>query len=281
MKLRAWRRIGRKLVTYGLIVFSFGILLFPFYWMFISSFENEIYAYTPFHLLPISPSFRNYVELFLVGGGMVLKGLLNSTIIGFGTVGLTLLIAVPAAYAFARYKSRLMYTLFFILWFSSTIPGMVVGIPFYLFSREVGLYDTHLLMIIVYTSFLTPIALWMITPFFEAIPVELEEAALVDGCSRSQVFAKIFLPLALPGLAAMAIYVFIDSWNEFIFGLLLTFTNAKTLTVAMGLLTATRGITDYTYIVTGGIVSLLPPVILAVLFQRYIMKGLIQGALKY
>lgn len=281
MRPRIVKKTGRKILIYVLIGSSVALLLFPFYWMFISSFEDEIYAYTPFHLLPINPSLHNYLSLFSVGGGMVIKGLVNSTIIGFGTVGLTLLIAVPAAYAFARYKSRLMYTLFFVLWFSSTIPGLVVGIPFYLFSREIGLYDTHLLMIIVYTSFLTPLALWMITPFFEAIPVELEEAALVDGCSRAKVFTKIFLPLALPGLAAMAIYVFIDSWNEFIFGLLLTFTNAKTLTVAMGLLTSTRGITDYSIIVTGGIVSLLPPVILSVLFQRYIMKGLIQGALKY
>jgi multiple sugar transport system permease protein len=160
------------------------------------------------------------------------------------------------------------------------IPEISLVIPMYLFATRFGLFNTPIILVITYLSFALPFAIWLMAAFFETIPVELEDAARIDGCNRLGTLWRVILPISAPGLVSTGLFVFLLAWDEFFFALILTSTvSAKTVPVAIAEFTG-RYVVDVGGMMTGGVLAALPPVLLALLFMRYIVSGLTAGAVK-
>jgi ABC-type sugar transport system, permease component len=161
------------------------------------------------------------------------------------------------------------------------VPAIVLIVPLFLVVRQLGLIDTHLALVLVYTAFLLPFAIWMLRTFFLEIPQAVEAAARLDGCTRIGALFRIVLPLSLPGVAATATFVFVSSWNEYMFPLVLTTADAKVLTVRIAELTSgNQGFFDFGQLMAGGVITVLPALVLVLFMNRQIVKGLIEGATK-
>ena len=159
------------------------------------------------------------------------------------------------------------------------LPPIALLVPLYLTMSALGLLDTDLGLIIIYCSYVTPFVLWILSNYFLSIPAELEEAARVDGCSRMGALFRVILPAARPGLFATIMFAFILAWDEFLYALIFTSTNAKTIPVAIADFTG-RYSTDFGLVAAGGLIASVPPVLLAVAFQRFVVGGLAAGAVK-
>jgi len=160
------------------------------------------------------------------------------------------------------------------------IPEVSLVIPLYIIATKVGIYNTPLVLILTYLCFALPFAIWLIAAFFQTIPLELEDAARIDGCSRLRTLVQILIPVSAPGLVSTALFVFLLAWDEFFFALIFTSTiAAKTVPVAIAEFTG-RYVVDVTAMMTGGVLAAVPPVIMALIFQRYIVSGLTAGAVK-
>lgn len=264
-------------------------ILAPFIWLFISSIstKTELLA-LPLHWIPEKPTFGNYVKLFLGGMASISGGeippfnsaLKNSLIICLTVNVMCLIVGALAAYAFARMnfwlKKQMLVTIIAI----RMLPEIALILPLYMIMRTLKLMDTYAVLIIVYTSFILPFVIWILKSYFQSIPVELEEAAHMDGSSKIGILARIVLPLALPGIITTCIFAFLTAWDEFLFGLILTSTyNAKTIPVSISEFT-TRHMIDYGLMTTGGIIASLPPILIALVLQKYIINGLTEGGVK-
>ncbi len=268
----------RWVLWIGLAAFAV-LTLTPFLWLILSSVQpSAALLRSPAPLWPESLTLANYRKLFDATAGAYgvdfVRAMVNSTVAACAATALSLFIGVPGAYAFAR------------LWFPGRgvvllmLPGIAIVIPLYLSVRELGLYDRLLGLILAYTTFALPFVLWVMQAYFRTVPMELEEAARIDGCSRFGAFLRIALPLVGPGLAAAAIFVFLMAWDEFLFALTLTSTyRAKTLPVALAEFQG-RHFTDWGLMTAGGVLASLPPVAVALLMQRYLMTGLASGGVK-
>jgi multiple sugar transport system permease protein len=161
------------------------------------------------------------------------------------------------------------------------IPGLALAVPFFILFRTVHLLDSKVALVIAYTSFILPLTVWIMKGYFETVPVSLERAALVDGCSRLRAFLQIIVPVALPGIAAAAIFCFLVSWNEFLFALILTSTGkSQTIPIVISGFTQQARSTQYGSIFASGVVAVLPPVLIALLFQKYLVQGMLSGSTK-
>ncbi|NPV55025.1 MAG: carbohydrate ABC transporter permease [Firmicutes bacterium] len=280
MKIR--RKTVLQALTYVAVVISMGLLLIPFFWMFVTSLmrEREIYSnnYPNFHVLPQHPTFHNYISIFTeVQGGY--QSFANSLAIALPTTAIVVVLAVLAAYALSRLRVKGKNTILFTMLFSSMVPTMGILIPYYLFTIKAGLYDTKLILILTYVAYIMPYSVWVMKGFFDTIPASLEEAAMVDGCTRLQALYKIILPLSLPGLAATGIFAFISSWNEFLIGLVLTETKSVPYPVWISLFVGVYKVA-FAQLMAAAVVATIPVIIVALLFQKWILQGLIEGAVK-
>jgi multiple sugar transport system permease protein len=273
------RRITASVLIYlGFAVFLV-VALFPFYWMVATSFKtpNEVLATPPVYI-PEELSLRTFAELFLRRHFSAY--MINSIIVVCSATALSVGLSLFAAYGFARFRFPGRGVLMGAVIVSAMLPFISVLGPTYLIVEALGLLDTKTGLIIVFIGGGIPLAIWFLYVFYQTIPVELEEAALVDGANRIQAFLHVTLPLSAPGLAASTLLLLIWFWNEFIFALTLTLSpNSKTLTVG---LTEIPGIWDipYDYMSAGGTVTALPVILLVIFFQRYIVKGIVAGAVK-
>ena len=160
------------------------------------------------------------------------------------------------------------------------VPAVAIMIPMFILVQKMKLLDTYLVVILAHTTFTLPFTIWILRGYFQTIPMELEEAAKVDGCGRIQALLKIFLPVSLPGLVAAGIFSFMLSWQEFLFALLFTSTDAtKPVTVMASSFTSDVEV-SWTVIATGGVLAVIPPLLLVLIFQKYLISGLIGGAVK-
>jgi multiple sugar transport system permease protein len=262
----------------ALIVLALLITLLPVYWMVNTSLKNQVEVFaSPPSLWPQNLTFANYVSLFTrrhLG-----TYLFNSLVIVGSAVLLSLLIGSLAGYSLARF-SRLQQSLNFWVLAPRMIPPVALVVPLFLMLQQIGLINRKLGLILVYTSFNLPFVAWMMRSFFQEIPVDLEEAAMVDGASRLRSFRDIVLPLAAPGLAATAIFSLIITYNEFFFALILTSTPAAaTLPVGTAALIG-KTQTLYGEMAAAGVVAAVPLVIFALLVQRHLVRGLTMGAVK-
>jgi multiple sugar transport system permease protein len=255
----------------------------PFYWAISLSIRNPAEAFTvtglavPF--VQYKPTLANWKTELATGETQ--RALVNSTLIAIGTALLSLLIATPAAYAIARFRFRRPSNENITLWFLSqrVLPPVATAIPFFLIVRFLGLLDTQLALILLNTTFNLPIVVVIMRQAFIDLPLELEEAALVDGANHLEIFLKISLRLAAPSLAAALLIVIAFTWNEFLFALMIGMLKAKVIPVHMAGAVDTRGV-QFWFVAVRTLVAMTPPVVLALLAQRYIVRGLTFGAVK-
>jgi len=269
-----------SLARAAVFVAILGIVLLPIYWMVAASFKSNPEITQEATLYPHVWTFDNYIRLFAEKEfGNYLTNSLVATVV---SVALALIVGSLGAYAIARFhlKFRLERKIGLSLLTLRIVPPVVILIPVYLLMLSLKLLDTWLGLIITYTAFNITFCVWMMESFFREIPVDLEEAAMVDGDSRFTAFRRIALPLAAPGLAATAIFAVIVTFNEFLFALALTAT-PKAMTMPRGTATLIGRIdTDWASMSAAGVIGALPIVVFALLVQRHLVRGLTMGAVK-
>jgi len=270
----AWSRIADGLMFYGCLTVLLVFFLFPLFWMILTSLKTNVQAmaYPPLWVFPMTV--QNYVDVF--SKNPFLQYMLNSTLIAVAAVGLSLLVGLPAAYSMARYRQRSLGLLFLLV---KILPGIVFLVPLFVIYRQLGLINTLWGVALAHVIIVLPLVVWIMVGFFEDIPLELEEAALIDGCSRMGILLRIVLPLSKPGIVAATILGFIASWNNFIFVLILG--GKKTVTLPM----AVYSFVSFEDVNWGGLtaaatVITLPVLALSMIVQRHLAGGLTVGAVK-
>jgi multiple sugar transport system permease protein len=271
----------RDLAISALTVLYFVFALFPVVWMIILSLKPQDKLFTTY--FQFEPTLAAYIEIFSGTGGQAgatyLRFFINSLVVSLGAVLVSLVVGVPAAYAFARWNFRGGESLLFTLLSFRFAPELMVIIPLLVIYRRLGLFDTHLGLIWVYQLITLPLIVWILRSYFQDLTPELEQSALLDGYSRPQAFLKVAVPLIRPGLAAAGLLAFIFAWNSFIFPFALTGSNAQTVTV--GSLSFLGGATPrYNLTAAAALIALIPPLLLALSIQRFLVRGLTFGAVK-
>lgn len=251
----------------------------PFIWTVITSFKTigESYAVPP-TLIPQDFTWDNYpFVLFMRPLG---RYILNSTIVTIPSTILTIVLASFAAYGFARLKFPGRIPLFFLVLVAEMFPGPTLITPIFTILHALGLYNTLTALFILYTTFSLPLSTWILYAYFKKLPKEIEDAALIDGCSRTSVFLRIIVPISKPGLGAVAVFAFLVSWNEYLFALLLIDDPGK-YTVALGV---ARYFTEFTtywnYIGASSVIITMPAILVFFLFGKNLITGLTAGAVK-
>jgi len=253
------------------------LFLFPIYWIVSMSLKAPIDVFAMPPVWWFRPTLESYRELF--GDAPTLRYLVNSTVISSLAVLLALGLGVPAAYALSRLQRRWKDTLLFTILCVRMIPPMSLGLPFFLMFLRLGLLDTHLGLALVYLSLNLPLVIWMMKPFFDDVPIALEEAARIDGCTTAQALRLVVAPLAAQAMAAVGILCWVLSWNDYFFALILTREAAKTAPVGITYFIRFED-ARWATIAAGATVIALPVVVFSVLVRRYLVSGLTGGAVK-
>jgi len=284
------RQAGLWAATAVMLLFILG----PILWMLDSSFQGENELLTrPNHLIPQQPTIANFDYIFTgaIPQGLNVRGTLrsrisqearevpaaleNSAIIALTVALVNVALGALAAYTFARLKFRGKSFVFNFLLGTRLLPVIAVAIPYYAIVSALGLLDSYVGLILVYLTFSLPFTIWFLRDYIISLPIDIEEAAQIDGCGRLQVFLRIVLPLAAPGLAAAGAFAFMSSYNEFLFALLLTQTiGSQTLPVILSSV-ATNPDASLALIATSVVLAMVPPLIFAIVFQRFLTRGLV------
>lgn len=267
------------ILAYGFLILTAVLCIGPIVWTFLISIRPESDIVTrELHYWPSAVTFQNYVKLWNQSGYPVL--VLNSLVITTMTVAICLLTGTTAAYAFSRYRfpgrTKLMLGYLLVRMF----PAVMMIIPLYIVMRNIGLLDTRFGLAIAYTSFLLPLFVWMLKGFFDAVPSELESAARIDGSTRLGAMVRIVMPIARNGLLATSVFIAIAAWNEFLFALMLTTSQgSRSWPVGLQLMVGEFQL-PWGMLAAGGIISILPVMILFALIQRAMVAGIAAGAVK-
>ena len=280
VRSRTRERVLRWL-AYLTIAIALIVTLFPIYWIASNSFKTDIDIFSvPPQWYPEAPTLKHYVETFVERP--FLRYALNSFLVAVGTTIVSLTFGTLAGYALARfhYPGRFRYNVSFWILSTRMMPPIVTIIPLYLFFLFFDMLNTKSALVIAYTAFNLPFATWMMKSYFQDLPVELEEAAIVDGDTRWGAFLRVALPLARPGLAATAIFCLIISWNEFLLSLIITLTE-QSQTLPIGIAgRVTQYNTYWGEISAAGFMACVPIMIFAFIVQRHLVRGLSFGAVK-
>jgi ABC-type glycerol-3-phosphate transport system permease component len=273
---RYWRRALGDWGGTLILVIALIVVLFPYTWIFLTSLKPTALVAKPDVWL-FSPTWENWREVLLESD--VPRYLLNSVIVGLSTVLIALTVAAPASYSFSRFKTGGGPVRFSIL-AAEMLPPAVLIVPLFLLMFNLELLDTHLALIAAHLTFVTPVITWFLIGFFDEVPKELEEQAMVDGYTQFQAFYKVVLPTVRPGLAAAAIFGFVLSWNDMFYALILSGGNNKTLPVAIAGFWTFRGI-EMGKMAVAILIAIVPVLIVSFFIQKYLVKGLGGGAVKY
>jgi multiple sugar transport system permease protein len=271
--------------VYVAALFAGGVILAPFAWLVISSIAAPADLLTrPLNWIPAQPSLSRYAEVFFgtqnASAVTFRVAMLNSMVIAATSVVISLGVGIFGAYAFARLRFRFQRGILLLFLSTYMLPPITIVISLYLILVQLRLLDTKVGLILLYCTFITPFVLWIMSGYFKSIPRDLEDAARIDGCTRMGAFFRVVLPLARPGLLATSLFAFLLAWDEFLYALIFTSSsNSKTITVAITEFTGRHAV-DFGMMATGGVLASLPPLIIAFLFQRYIIGGLTAGAVK-
>ena len=263
-------------VQVTLILVATFIMLVPIAWIFLAAFKTHVDVYQL--KLFFTPTFENFGTVFDDPYRLGEK-LWNSTVVAFVTVVLAIPIATCAAYSFSRFRLRGETAMLVMILATQFVPAVVIILPFFVMFRDIGLLDTRIGLILVNLAIVMPFAIWMIKGFIDGIPMDTEEAAMVDGSSRLQVIRNIVLPMAAPGLLTSAIFCFIIAWNEFLFALILTNKDAVTLPIGLALFKAEEG-DLWNLLSAAGIIIMAPMFVLALMIRRYFVQGMTMGAVR-
>jgi multiple sugar transport system permease protein len=272
------------LVHVGAGIVSIAILA-PFAWMIIASISPQrMLITTPLRWVPDTLYLDRYVQIFSSKaesvGPSFRAALVNSTIVAVGTVAISMVVGILGAYAFARLRFRFRRSVLVMFLATYMLPQIALLIPLYLILSSLGLLDTRIGLVLVDCALVIPFVLWILSNYFLTIPVELEEAARIDGTTRLGALFWVVLPAARPGIFAAIMFAFLLAWDEFMYALIFTSSAAaKTLPVVISEF-AGRYTTDFGLVAAGGIIAALPPIIVAVIFQRYVVSGMAAGGVK-
>lgn len=296
----------------GILVITYAIItLLPLLWIVATGFKSsvDLIAYPP--KIVFSPTVEGYVNLFttqtrlsetdkaaatpddlpwyeelvrekgntIVGASRFPGRFMNSVIIGFGSTFFAIILGTAAAYAFSRFKVPLKDDLLFFILSTRMMPPIAVAIPIFLMFRQLGLSDTHAGMILLYTAVNLSLAVWLINGFIDEIPIEYEEAALIDGYTRFQAFYKVVLPQAATGIASTAIFCLIFAWNEYAFAVLLTSGTAQTAPPFIPTIIGVGG-QDWPAVAAGATIFLVPVMVFTILLRKHLLRGITFGAVR-
>lgn len=269
----------KSIFYYMIILIILGVTLFPLAWTILSSFKDPIEVISLQPSFIFKPTLDNYRSLFVLGKFTISKYFFNSVIISIVSTIISVAIACTAGYSLARIKPKGSNLIIIAILAARMLPPIVIIFPLYLFFNYLGMLDTLLTLIIPYTALSVPLATWILWSFFKGLPKQLEEAAMIDGCSRFRAFWQIILPLVAPGVAATAVFSFILAWNDFLLALPLTRINAVTLPIFASMVRTEEGVL---WGRLGAIITIIiVPVFLFTLFaQRYLISGLVSGSVK-
>jgi multiple sugar transport system permease protein len=293
----------RTLLFFGSMLFALYVLA-PIAWLVSSSFQSEAeITSVPPHWIPDHPTLDNFSAIFkssnevvtyenrkqgdTATGGFIpstaanlLPSMKNSFLVALAVVVLNLLVSVPAAYALAKIRFIGRTSSIYFMLSTRVIPDIALVVPFFLFVQKLGLMDNLWSLIITYLAITVPFSIFILTGYFESLPDELDKAARVDGCSRLQTLLLVYLPLAVPSLVAVVLFTFLTSWNEFLLALMFTQTPAsQTMPIVVASFTSDFNI-SFSFINAAGVMAIVPPVLIAIVFERYIVSGLTAGAVK-
>lgn len=274
-----------KSVALHLTALVVGVLMIlPFAYMIVASVspQRDLISRPP-RWIPHSLDLGRYTEILGGDTGAAATfraAALNSTVVALSTVAIAITVAIFGAYAFARLEFRFRRMTLMLFLSTYMLPQIALLIPLYLILNNLSLLDSRLGLILVDCSLVIPFTLWILSNYFTTIPRDLEDAARIDGCSRIGALFRVILPTARPGIFAAVMFAFLLAWDEFMYALIFTSSNAsKTLPVAISEF-AGRYTTDFGLVAAGGVLTALPPVLVAVVFQRYVVSGLAAGAVK-
>jgi multiple sugar transport system permease protein len=273
--------IGKRLRIAAVTGISLVFLLawvFPIVWSVLNSLktEQDVLAYPPKFLF--TPTLAAYRDV-LFGSGSILPNLVSSFIISIGTTVVTMIMAVPAAYALARLRIPGKRFAGFYVLATQMLPPVGIIIPYFLILRSIGWMDTYQGIILIYLSFSLPFAIWLLVSYFEDIPFEMEEAAYLDGASRWKTLWRIIIPQVQGGIAVTVVFVFLNAWNEFLFAVVLSGNTVRPVTIAMFNFVSVEQ-TLWTKLAAVSVLAMLPVIVLGIVAQKHIVKGLTVGAVK-
>ena len=272
-------RRGRQFwqaIQVALILLATGVMLIPIAWIFLAAFKTHVDVYQL--KMFFSPTLENFATVFAAPYHLGQK-LWNSTVVAGVTVAIAIPVATCAAYSFSRFRLRGETTMLVMILATQFVPAVVIILPFFVMFRDIGLLDTRAGLIVVNLAIVMPFAVWMIKGFIDGIPIDTEEAAMVDGSSRLQVIRNIVLPMASPGLITSGIFCFIIAWNEFLFAVILTNKHAVTLPIGLALFRAEEG-DLWNLLSAAGIIIMLPMFVLALIIRRHFVQGMTMGAVR-
>jgi multiple sugar transport system permease protein len=275
-------RIGDAIASLAAVSIAL-VFIFPIYWAFSQSLRNPLDTFTVAGFgvpwVNFTPTLGNWIDQ--LGTPETVRALFNSTVISISAALLALALGTPAAYAIARVRFERWKNRDITVWFLSqrVLPPVATVIPFYLVMRALGLLDTHLALILINATFIMPYVVVILRQTFLDLPVELEEAALIDGATHWGAFWRIALPLAAPSMAATGLIIFAFTWNEFLFAVAISSDAAITVPVHIAGAIDTRGV-QFWFMGVRAMTAMIPPVIIALIAQRYIVRGLTLGAVR-
>jgi multiple sugar transport system permease protein len=298
------RGVGRSVFLLAASATFLVYVLAPVAWLVSSSLQRdaEITSRPP-HWIPHEPTLENFAAIFearekkvtyetrregdpATGGYIpstardLIPSMWNSLVVALSVVALNLLVAVPAAYAMAKIRFIGRSTSIYFMLTTRVIPDIALVVPFFLFIRTFGLLDHLGSLVITYLAITVPFSIFILVSYFESLPDELDKAARVDGCSRLQTLLRVYLPLALPALVAVVLFTFLSSWNEFLLALMFTQTpKSQTMPIVVASFASDFTI-SFAFINAAGVLAVIPPVLMAIVFERYIVSGLTAGAVK-
>lgn len=268
--LRRILKVLTVVVAAGLMV----IYLSPIVWLFLTSFKNRVDIFSTSPSLFFVPTLNNYIEAFVEKG--FADNLVNSAVVGIASTVIAMVVGVPAAYSLSRAAKGEGFMMALLA--ARLLPAMVLAVPLFVLAATLGLRDSYFALVAAHLTFALPFTVWMMRGFFMTVPISLDEAARLDGCGEWRTFFAVILPIVKPGLAATAIFCLINSWNEFLFALVLTGRYTQTLPVAIPSLITPIG-TSWGQVAAVGTVTILPVLITAFIVQKHIVTGMTGGAI--
>lgn len=269
---------AKKGTVYSLVIGMLFMIWLPYLWLILTSLQKELHLYSyPPPIFPKEITLEAY--RFIFNDAKFVNALYHSLVVSFTTAAICLTAGTLGAYAIARLRFPFRNTLYFSLMIIYMLPGIAMLIPLLIIIRKLGLIDTHLGIILALSAFLLPLVTWFLKGLFEGVPIDLEKAARVDGCTRLQSLIRVILPISSPGIAVTAIFAILTSWNELMFAKVLGVFNIRLVTPAIS-----DWITPYdihfSELSAGSIVASAPLLIVVLILQRYIIQGLTEGAIK-
>jgi len=275
---RRRKRAGHQLRIWAGVILC-ALFLFPVFWMVLSSFKLPRDIFTTPPVLFFDPTLQTYVDY--IHRADISRRMINTVIVATGSGVLSIVAGAMAGYALARIRIRGAATFGVLILMSRGVPPIALAVPMFLVARKLGLTDKHITLILAYCTFLIPYVMWLMRGFFKGLPKELEEAAMLDGCSRFGAFFKIIVPISMPGLLSTLIFSIILAWEELLFALVLTNRKASTIPVAIaGIAGDTVNGANWGALTAVGTMTVVPVVVFALLVQKWLIKGLAEGSTK-